>query len=231
MKMFTSFCEIAVGFMMMLNAVANAETYLGPGDSGANGVNDNWYYGQYGEAIVFVDTSDPAKRGGYDLVISNSVAGKDNKADWRSHQFPIKDIAKAGRKITFSFSYRLPGEVSKGNNVLVQLRFFAPNEQFISQRIIPVGATSGDSAMVNYKTVVITGIKVPKNATDADVWINAGSFDPWISGAAQFANISVTAQSWSWLFYIGFGAAIAVGIGVLTGVAIHFIRRRGSPHN
>src|ERR1051325_2395277 len=129
MKTFASFCGMIVGIMMMLNARADAEIYLGPGDSGANDVNDNWYYGQYGEAIAFVDSDDPARKGGYDLVISNSVAGKDNKADWRSHQFLVEDVAKAGRPITFSFSYKLSGEVAKGNNVLVQLRFFAPNEQ------------------------------------------------------------------------------------------------------
>lgn len=226
MKTFASFCGAVVAGLIMLNSGARAEIYLGPGDSGADGVNENWYYGEYGEAKVFVDTSDPMTKGGYDLVISNSVAGKDNKADWRSHQFAIEDVAKAGRPITFKFSYKLAGEIAKGDNVLVQLRFFAPNEEFISQRVIYTGAASGDSAMPNYKSIIITGIKAPKRATDADVWINAGSFETWKSGAARFANISVTAQSRSWFMDVGIAAAALIGLGVMAMLVIYFMRKR-----
>jgi len=78
----------------------------------------------YGAATVSIDSSDRPANGSYDLVISNTVAGADNKADWRSQPFSLGSAAGGARPVTFSFAYKLADNVATGNNILVQLRFF-----------------------------------------------------------------------------------------------------------
>jgi hypothetical protein len=217
----------AVGILTVLNVPVKGQIFLGPTDSGLSSGGANWLSGAYGAAAVSIDTSDPAANGGYDLVISNTVAGTDNKADWRSLPFSLGPAAGGMRRITFSFAYKIADAVARGNNLHVQLRFFdSTGTGFISERVIPVGAQTRDSAMADYKTITMGNIMAPRKAQTADVWINAGSFDPWTSGTAQFANISVTTEPRSWLFKIGVTAAILTGICILAVLLVCFVRRR-----
>ncbi|MDR3458203.1 MAG: serine/threonine-protein kinase [Verrucomicrobiae bacterium] len=199
---------------------------LGPADSGPSSGGANWMSGAYGTSTAAIDSSDPAAKGGYDLVINNTVAGAENKADWRSLPFALGPAAGGARPITFSFAYKLGDTVVKGNNIHVQLRFFdSTGTGFISERVIPVGAQMGDSAMTSYKTFTTGRIFAPRKAQTADVWINAGSFEPWISGTAQFASFSVTSAPPSWLFKTAVVAAALVGIGTLIMLLGYFWRR------
>ena len=116
--------------------------------------------------------------------------------------------------------------MAKGENIHVQFRFYgSTGANVISEQVIPVGAETGDSAMAGYKTFTMDRIIAPRKARTADVWINAGSFEPWLSGTAQFANISVTTVPYSWLFKAGVVAASCAAIGALIWLLIQFWRR------
>ncbi len=199
---------------------------LGPADSGPSSGGANWLSGAYGASTVSIDSSDPATKGGYDLVISNTVAGKENRSDWRSLPFTLGPAAGGARPITFSFAYKLMDAVSNGNNIHVQLRFFdSTGTKFISEKVIPVGAQTGDSTMTSYKTFTMGRIIAPRKARTADVWIDANIFKPWVSGTAQFADISVTAAPPSLLFKAGVFAAVLAAIYALIMLLVHFWRR------
>jgi hypothetical protein len=174
-------------------------TILGPTNNA-----EGWYNGQYGAASISVDLSDPFDKDGYDFVINNTNAGPENKADWRSPTFSLGSAAGGVRPVTFTFAYKLPDTVAKRNNIHVQLRFFdSTGTHFMGEKVIPVGAQTGDSEMTGYKTITMSGIKAPRKAQTADVWINAGSFDPWTSGNAQFASILVTTVPPNrWIYYL-----------------------------
>jgi hypothetical protein len=85
--------------------------------------------------------------------------------------------------------------VAKGNNVLVQLRFFdASGTNFISEIVLPVGAHTGDASMDQYRTRTIENIIAPPRARTADIWVDANIFEPWVSGTARFGDFSVTTE-------------------------------------
>ena len=205
-----SFVSIAAGWILVtINVSAGGWLILGPTNNA-----ENWFNGEYGAATVSVDWSDPFDNGGFDFVINNTNAGSANKADWRSQPFSLGPAAEGRKPITFTFSYKLPDTVAKRNNIHVQLRFFdSTGTRFISEKVIPVGVQSGDSEMTGYKTITMSDIKAPRKAQTADVWINAGSFDPWTSGNAQFAAILVTTvPPTRWVLYLSGLAAILVAI-------------------
>jgi len=215
----TTCAVLAVGAIPF---IFEKQMMLGPSDSGPASGGANWMYGAYGASTASIDSSDPATKGGYDLVISNTVAGKENKSDWRSLPFTLGPAAGGARPVNFSFAYKFQDTVAKGNNIHVQLRFFdSTGAGFISEKVFPVGANTGDSEMAGYKTVTVSRIVVPGKARTADVWINAGSFEPWVSGTVQFANISVTAAPHSLLAK----AAVLVAIPVLIVLLNRFWRR------
>ena len=217
-------CVVLAVFAILF--LLKTQMMLGPADSGPSSGGANWLSGAYGASTVSIDSSDPAAQGGYDLVISNTVAGKENRSDWRSLPFTLGPAAEGARPITFSFAYKVVDSVIQGNNIYVQLRFFdSTGTNFISQRVIPVGARTGDSAMPSYKTITLTSIVAPRKAQTADVWIDANIFEPWVSGTAQFANISVTTVPHSLLFKVGVLAAVLIGICALITLLIHFWRR------
>jgi hypothetical protein len=216
---------IVLGILAGFSFSASGEIFLGPTDSGPSSGGKNWWYGQYGASTVHVDFSDPASKGSYDLVMSNSVADKESKSDWRSPPFSLGPAAAGARRVTFSFAYKLPDTVAKKNNILVQLRFFdATGTNFISQIVVPVGAKSGDSEMNGYKTIRMGNIVVPRRAQTADVWIDANIFELWVSGTAQFADISVTTPSRSWLYGL-IAAAIVLAVCVGAALSVYFIKR------
>jgi hypothetical protein len=219
------FLSGAIGILALFHVSASGQVFLGPTDSDAASGGMNWLNGACGASTVSIDTSDPAGGGGYALVISNTVAGKENRSDWRSQPFPLGPAAGGARPITFSFAYKLPHKVTWGDNILVQLRFFdATGTNYISQRVVQVGTRTGDSAMDGYKTFTMNRIFAPRNARTADVWIDANIFEPWVSGTAQFANFSVTTAPRSWFFKIGVVTAILSGICIL--VLLLFYRGR-----
>jgi len=198
------FAGVAVcGFLTVfaIQYLFKKQVLLGPPNYGTSGAIADWIPDMKGEGSVSADFIDPATRGGFDFVLSNTIAGPTNNADCRCPLFPLGPATGGKRPITFSFAYKLPATVTKGNDIHVNLRFFdATGMKFFSQRVILVGAQSGDSAMTGYRTITVTGIKAPQRAQTADVWINANSFDPWwVSGPAQFADLSVTTGTHSLL--------------------------------
>jgi hypothetical protein len=194
-----SFCLGLVIWVLTSNVSLAGLTFLGPTNNA-----EGWYNGQYGAATISIDWGDPSENGGYDLVINNTNAGPENKADWRSPVFSLGPAAGGVRPVNFSFAYKLPDTVAKRNNIHVQLRFFdSTGTRFLGEKVFPVGAQTGDSEMTGYKTITMPGIKAPRKAQTADVWINAGSFDPWTSGNAQFASIRVTTvPRTSWVYFL-----------------------------
>jgi len=175
---------------------------LGPPDPGAE-LGGQWYSGTNGAAYLLVDTTD-ANHGNNDFTLGNKIADKDNIADWRSQVFSLGPAAGGAEPMTFSFAYKLPGKVNAGDNIAVFFRFFdEAGTNFLGQQFIPLGFSSGDSEMSDYKTVTLTNIRALKNATGiripkgaraatADIWVTCNIFQPWASGDARFDDFSVT---------------------------------------
>jgi hypothetical protein len=208
-------------------ASGKEQIFLGPPDSGAASAGASWFTGANGGGYTSVDFNDPTTNGGYDLTLSNTVAGAENNASWRCPNFSLGPAAGGARPITFSFAYKLENPVAAKNNILVLLRFFdSTGTNFIGQRVIQVGVRTGDSGMTSYRTITITGILTPPKARTADIWIDANDFEPWVSGTARFADFSVTTEPRSLLFKMGVGTAVLLGIGALTLLLIQLWRRR-----
>jgi hypothetical protein len=202
---------------------------LGPPDPGAEHGSDDWYWGTNGAAWVSIDDSDPAS-GNHDFTIGNQTAGDQNRADWRSHIFPLGPAAKGARPITFSFAYKFPGKINQRENMQVFLRFFdAAGTNFFGEKIFRVGFHSSDSNMVNYRTMTITDILAPRKARTADVWITANIWEPWMSGVGRFDDFSVTTVSQlGRTVLLIFGSSVAVLI-IITIAATK--SRRKNPGN
>lgn len=175
---------------------------LGPPDPGAE-LGGQWYNGTNGAGYQSVDSNDP-NSGNNDFTLGNKIVGKENSANWRSPLFSLGSAAGGAEPITFSFSYKLPGKVSGKDDIAVFFRFFdETGTNFLGQEFIPLGSSSGDSAMAGYKTVTLTGLRARKNASGiqlpkgartstADIWVTCNIFFPWTSGDARFDDFSVT---------------------------------------
>jgi len=201
------------------------QIFLGPAESGTWSGSEKWLTGAYGAASTSYDFDDHAK-GDCAFVISNTVAGKENTADWRCVPFSLGPATGGARPITFSFAYKLSDRVVAKNNILVQLRFFdSTGTNFIGQQIIPVGAHTSDSAMTDYRTLTITGILAPTRARTVDIWVDANIFEPWVSGTAHFDDFSVTTLPRSLRFKMMVGAAVLLGICTLTVLLVQLWRR------
>jgi hypothetical protein len=211
-------------------AFGREQVFLGPQNSGAASGGANWFFGENGAGSATIDFDD-AHNGGFDFVLSNSVAGTDNKVDWRCPPFSLKGAAGGSRPITFSFAYKLPDAVAKGNNLHVQLRFFdETGTNFISEHVFPIGAHSGDSRMKDYKERTIENIFAPPKARTADVWINANIFEPWVSGTARVGDFSVTTVPRSLASQAGIAAGLLAGGGALILLFTWLWRRRAPAH-
>jgi hypothetical protein len=218
----------ATVFVTALTAFGEAKIFLGPADSGTWSGRAKWFTGASGTAATAYDFNDTAN-GRCAFVISNTMAGKDNRADWRSEQFSLGPAAGGARPITFTFAYKLSDRVQAGNNIQVQLRFFdSTGTNFIAERVIPVGAHTSDSAMTAYRTLTLTDILAPAKARRADVWIDANIFAPWVSGTAHFDDISVTTVPHSVAFKVAVIASVLIGVGV-SGVLVVYLWRRRAP--
>ena len=204
-------------------ASGKEQIFLGPPESGTWSGSEKWMTEASGAASTFYDFNDPA-HGVCAFVLSNSVAGKENAAEWRCLPFSLGPAAGGARLITFSFAYKLSDPVTAGNNMRVLLRFCeSDTSNFISERTILVGARTGDSAMSSYRTLTMNGIMAPRKARVADIWIITPD---WVSGAGRFDDFSVTTAPRSMLFKVGVGAAVLLGVGALTVLLIQLWRRR-----
>jgi hypothetical protein len=204
-------------------ASGKEQIFLGPPESGTWSGSEKWLTGAYGAASTFYDFNDPA-HGACAFVLSNSVAGKGNAADWRCLPFPLGPAAGGARPITFSFAYKFSEPVAAGNNMRVELRFFdSTGTNRVGERVVQLGTPTGDSAMSDYQTLTMNGILAPRKARMADISIN---MDNWVSGAGRFDDFSVTTVPRSVLFKVGVGAAILLAVGALTGLLIQLWRRR-----
>ena len=180
----------AMGVMAM-PAMAK-QILLGPPDPGAEHGFDYWYHGASGKGFLSVDDTDSAT-GNNDFTLGNNTPGQENRADWRSQNFPLGSAADDGSPITFSFAYKLPGEINENENLRVYLRFFdATGTNFLSAKTVRIGSSTGDSNMMSYKSVTLTNLHAPRGVKTADVWITANIFEPWTSGTARFDDFSVT---------------------------------------
>ena len=218
-----------MAFIVTTMVVSGKEQiFLGPAEAGTWSGSSKWPNGMYGAASTSYDFND-ASHGACAFVISNTVAGTENKADWRCEVFSLGPAAGGARPITFSFAYKLADPVAAGNNLRVGLRFWdSTGTNFINQRIIPVGARTSDSAMTSYRTLTMNGILAPRKARMMDIAIfaNQNADEPWVSGAGRFDDFSVTTVPRSLQFKAGVGAAVLLGVGVLTVLLIQLWRRR-----
>ncbi len=207
-------------------AVGVGQIFLGPPEPGPSSLN--WLTGAYGEATTSCDLDDPGN-GVCSLVISNTAAGNENRADWRCLPFSLGPAAGGARPITFSFAYKLAERVEAKNNIHVQLRFFnATGTNFIDELVVQVGAHTGDSAMTGYRTLTFTGILASRKARTADIWIDANIFEPWVSGKARFDDFSVTTEPRSLDFKAGVIACVWIGVCALGVWLMYFWHQRRS---
>jgi hypothetical protein len=187
--LFYLFASLVMKMPMLATA---SQIVIGPPDPSAEHGFDYWYHGTGETGFLFIDNTDPAS-GNNDFTLGNTNASKGNLSDWRSKNFALGPAAKGVEPITFLFTYELPDNVSDGDNIRVELRFFdATGTNFLSEKKILVGSDSGDSKMTSYKRIVITNIRAPKMAQMADIRFNANLFEPWASGIGRFDDFSVT---------------------------------------
>ena len=209
------------------SASAQGRIFLGPPNTGVSSGGADWLTGANGAGLTAVDFDDPP-RDGFDFVISNTVAGNGNNADWRCPPFSLGAAAGGARTLTFSFAYKFVDRVAKGNNVHVQLRFFdSTGTNFVSEIVLPMGSHTSDSSMTEYKTRTVENIPVPRAARTADIWVDANIFEPWVSGTARFGDFSVTTAPRSLMFQAGVIVVVAVGLFAVTLASIALWRRRG----
>ncbi len=205
---------------------AKDQIFVGPPRSNPPGGITNWLTGAHGAGFTSIDQDD-APQSGFDFVISNTVPGEGNNADWRCLPFSLGPASGGARPMTFSFEYKIPDVVAGGNSVHVQLRFFdATGTGFISEIVLPVGSRPADSKMAGYKTRTVENILAPRNARTTDVWIDANIFEPWVSGTARFGDFSLTTPPRSWLFKIGMAVFILIGVSILVTLLVYLKQRR-----
>lgn len=222
---FVKLWVVVVGIMVMPKIAAAKTVLLGPANRGAENGADDWYYGTNGAAWVSVDDSDPAT-GQFDFTIGNNTAGHENRADWRSKVFPLGPAADGAEPITFSFAYKFPDRINGRDNMQVFLRFFdATGTNFFSQRIFRIGFHTGDSNMVNYKTLTVSNIRSPREARTADVWVTANIWEPWTSGIGRFDDFSVETVSRVGLTILLIFASLVTGLMILVIVTMKSRRK------
>ena len=188
------------------------QVFLGPPESGTFSGSEKWISAARGTGSIRFDFSDPAN-GTCAFVVSNSVAGKTNTADWRCPLFSLGPAAGGSTPLSFAFSYKLPDPVVPGDDILVQLRFFDSTTNCVAQRVYALGAHTSDSAMSSYRTLTINGITPPPRARLADITIIANIDAPWTSGTGKFDDFALTTvpapptRTWA----IGLTALLIIG--------------------
>jgi len=217
---------VAVFAAATITASGKGQIFLGPAESGTWSGSSKWPNGMSGAASTSYDFND-VSHGTCSFVISNTVGGTENRADWRCELFSLGPAAGGERPITFSFAYKLPDPVAGKENIRVQLRFWdSTGTNYVGGHVFQIGAHTSDSAMTDYRTLTMNGIRAPRKARLVDIAIIANIDEPWTSGAARFDDFSVTTEPRSLLFKAGVGVGILAGIGALTLLLIQLWRRR-----
>jgi hypothetical protein len=213
---------VVMGLTTISTLAVTPPIILGPPNSEAENGFDNWYYGTNGAAFLSIDDTDPAT-GGNDFTLGNNTPGQENRADWRSLNFPLGPAADNGSPITFSFVYKLPGEIKSGENLWVYLRFFdATGTNYLNEKSIRLGSSTGDSNMTGYKKMTLANIHAQQGAKTADIWVTANIFEQWASGTARFDDFSVTTVLPQHPLQMSVKILLALGI-VLAALAIGWV--------
>jgi hypothetical protein len=205
------------------------QVFVGPPESGSFSGAEKWITAGRGAGFTCYDLNDPAT-GTCAFVVSNSVAGKENTADWRCPLFPLGPAAGGVRPLSFTFSYKLPEPVAPGNDILVQLRFFDSATNGVATRVYALGGHTSDSAMSSYRTLVMNGITPPRTARLADITIIANIDAPWTSGTGKFDDFALTTvpgpliPAWA----IGLAALLIIG-GVTSALLVRSRRSVSEP--
>jgi hypothetical protein len=211
------------------NASPKNQVFIGPPESGSFSGAEKWITAGRGAGFTCYDFNDPAN-GTCAFVVSNSVAGNENTAEWRCPLFPLGPAAGGARPLSFSFSYKLPGPVAPGNDVLVQLRFCDLATNYLATRVYALGTHTSDSAMSSYRTLTMNGITPPPKARLADITIIANVDAPWTSGTAKFDDFALTTvpgpliPAWA----IGLAALLIIG-GVTAALVVRSRRSASGP--
>lgn len=227
-----SLVSLAVTAFIVTTMVASGkeQIFLGPAESGTWSGSEKWPTGASGAASTSYDFND-VSHGVCAFVISNTVAGKENKADWRCEFFSLGPAAGGARPINFSFAYKLADPVIGKENIRVQLRLWdSTGTNYVGGRVFQVGSHTGDSAMSDYRTLTMNGIMVPRKARQADIAIIANIDEPWTSGTGRFDDFSVTTVPRSLRFKAGVIATVTIGICALTVLSLCFWHRRRPAH-
>lgn len=210
---------LAIGVVAVL--LFPRRVMIGPANPGAEDGSDGWWVGASGTGYLFVDHTDPAS-GNSDFTLGITNEDKNNSAGWRSVVFPLGPAA-GFRRVTFSFAYKLVGDVNPGDNMMVQLRFYNRATNWISERDFLLGDNSHDSAMSHYKTFTVDSIPTPHAASLADINVSANVFGRhWILGDARFDDFSLTTTTYSALPVV---LAVAL-FGVVSAVVYGFCFRQ-----
>ena len=104
---------IACFALATMGVSGKEQLFLGPPESGTWSGSEKWLSGANGAGSISYDFDDPGN-GVCAFVISNTVAGKGNNADWRCLPFPLGPADGGARPITFSFAYKLSDPVAPG---------------------------------------------------------------------------------------------------------------------
>jgi hypothetical protein len=212
-----------------LGASSKNQVFLGPPESGTFSGSEKWITAGCGAGHTRYDLNDAAN-GTCAFVVSNSVAGKENTADWRCPMFPLGPATGGARPLSFSFSYKLADPVTPGNDVLVQLRFFDSASNGVAARVYALGTHTSDSAMSSYRTLTMNGIRPPPRARLADITIIANIDAPWTSGTAKFHGFALTTVPGPLLSAWAIGlAALLIISGVTTTLLVRSKRSTGRP--
>ena len=182
---------VAVFASAALAASQKNQVLLGPPESGTFSGSEKWITAGRGAGFTCYDLNDTAK-GTCAFVVSNSVAGTENTAEWRCPLFPLGPAAGGAKPLSFSFSYKLLDPVAPGNDILIQLRFCDSATNYLATRGYALGAHTSDSAMSSYRTLAMNGITPPPKARLADITIIANVDAPWTSGTGKFDDFALT---------------------------------------
>lgn len=223
---------ITLAWLALTATIASGkdQVFIGPPESGTFGGSEKWITAGLGAGFTCYDLNDTAK-GTCAFVVSNSVAGKENTAEWRCPLFPLGPAAGGARPLSFSFSYKLPDPVAPGNDILIQLRFCDSATNYLATRVYAVGAHTSDSAMSSYRTLAMNGIIPPPKARWADITIIANVDAPWTSGTGKFDDFALTTVPGPPLPAWAIGLAALLIIGGVTAALVRSKRSASGPKN
>lgn len=114
--------------------------------------------------------------------------------DFRANSFSLGAAANGGQTVSFSFDYLFSQEVTAGDDLRIDLRFWRNVEanDFAGEQNIFVGSSSGNGTVTaQWHAFEMTDITVPNDAGWADVVVSS-NFTSWTSGEASFDNFSVS---------------------------------------